>query len=339
MSDGASGGARGACGGGGDAGAAPAGEHREVAPVDPASLGAVGEGCRRDRGRHFVIGSRSSALAMWQAVHVRDALAAAWPGLTFEIRTEATIGDAVLDRHLSALATAASPGVFTKELEAGLLSGGYDLAVHSLKDMPTTLPAGCTLAAISAREDARDVICLAPQHAHLASADGLSVLAALPPGSVVGTSSLRREALLRHLAPHVTAATVRGNLNTRFRKLYEGPTAAPVGAPPPVALPPSVSGAAPSARPPAHAPAATTGAGTPLPSAAGVAGDAASCDAAPAPAAALPYDALLLAAAGVVRLGWRERVSGWLDPSDWPYGVGQGALGIETRADDEQAQQ
>lgn len=238
--------------------------------------------------RRIVIGSRKSDLAMWQARRVQALLSTAFPDYTFEIRTEATTGDHELDAHLAVLA-AASPGLFTKELEVGLLGGSYDIAVHSLKDMPTSLPEGLALAAISEREDPRDALILSARHGGgTAAAPVIRGLSDLPDGALVGTSSVRREALLRRTCPGLRVASVRGNLATRFRKLDgEAAGVESVGA----------TLAAPGAEVP-------------------------------------PYDALLLAYAGVKRLGWGARVTARLHPSEWPYGVGQGALGLEVRSSD-----
>lgn len=238
--------------------------------------------------RRIVIGSRKSDLAMWQARRVQALLSVAFPDYTFEIRTEATTGDHELDAHLAVLA-AASPGLFTKELEVGLLGGSYDIAVHSLKDMPTTLPEGLALAAISEREDPRDALILSARHGGgTPAAAAVRGLADLPDGALVGTSSVRREALLRRTYPGLRVASVRGNLATRFRKL-DGDAAGVESVGATLATP-----------------------GTEVP----------------------PYDALLLAFAGVKRLGWGGRVTARLHPAEWPYGVGQGALGLEVRSND-----
>lgn len=249
----------------------------------------------------IVLGSRKSDLALWQALEVLRLLES--DGLrspdapSLCVRTEASQGDLVLDRSLSALASG-NPGLFTKELEVGLVSCAYDMAVHSLKDMPTTLPQGLALAGISARDDPRDAIVLSARHA----AAGLSGLEDLPPGSIVGTSSLRREAFLRRFYPHLRTALVRGNLNTRLRKLDAAPA----------------TGAGGSSEPAAAA--ALT--------AAAAAAEVPTC-----------YDALLLAAAGLKRMGWANRITAYPSTEDCPYGVGQGALGIECREGDARAQQ
>ena len=192
------------------------------------------------------IASRGSELALWQARAVREALLAASPGLEVEISV-VKIGD---------------KGLFTKELDAALLAGEADLAVHSLKDVPTRLPDGLEIVAVGRREDPRDVLILPPGKT--------GTLATLPAGARVGTSSLRRRAQLKALHPDLEVLDLRGNLNTRLAKLDRG-----------------------------------------------------------------DYDAILLAAAGVVRLGWSDRIAEHLDPSEWLPAVGQGALGVVSRAGDE----
>lgn len=197
-----------------------------------------------------VIGSRGSQLALWQARWVQSRLEAA--GFETRIEIIKTTGDKILDVPL---AKVGSKGLFTKEIEEALLDGSVDLAVHSLKDMPTELPEGLTLAAIPEREDVRDAIIG-------------STLDALPQGALVGTSSLRRTAQLRAMRPDLQVESVRGNVDTRLRKLDEG-----------------------------------------------------------------QYRAILLAAAGLRRLGWADRIAQYIDPSVMCPAVGQGALAIETRSD------
>ena len=216
----------------------------------------------------MTVGSRKSDLALWQAYEVLRLLRASSPTARFLLQTELSSGDIDLVAPLATLASA-SPGVFTKELEVALLARRVDLAVHSLKDMPTSLPAGLALVGISARGDARDAVVLSPH----AIEDGARGLADLPAGARVGTSSLRRAAFLARAYPSLVAENVRGNVGTRLRKLE---------------------------------------------------GDGA-------------LDALLLAAAGLDRLALGARAAERLAPTDCPYGVGQGALGIEARADDERA--
>lgn len=198
----------------------------------------------------MVIGSRGSQLALWQARYVAARLEAL--GEIVEIRVIRTTGDKITDVPLAKVGT---KGLFTKEIEEALLAGDVDLAVHSLKDMPTELPAGLTLAAVPEREDPRDAIIGAR-------------LADLPSGALVGTSSLRRSAQLHALRPDLRVESVRGNLDTRLAKRDAG-----------------------------------------------------------------QYDAILLASAGLRRLGWHDRIAEELDPAVMCPAVGQGALAIETRAD------
>jgi len=197
----------------------------------------------------LVIASRGSQLALWQARWVAAQLTAA--GHPCRIEIIKTTGDKITDVPL---AKVGSKGLFTKEIEEALLDGRADVAVHSLKDLPTELPEGLVLAAVPEREDPRDAVV------------GRK-LAELPLGARVGTSSLRRAAQLRQLRPDLQVESVRGNLDTRLRKLDEG-----------------------------------------------------------------QYDAILLAAAGLKRLGWGDRIAEILAPEQMCPAVGQGALAIETRA-------
>ncbi|NIF50859.1 hydroxymethylbilane synthase [Burkholderia sp. Ax-1724] len=203
----------------------------------------------------LVIASRESRLAMWQAEHVRCALHKLYPSCDVKILGMTTRGDQILDRTLSKVG---GKGLFVKELEAALADGRADLAVHSLKDVPMELPAGFALSAIMEREDPRDALV----------SNQYDSLAALPAGAVVGTSSLRREAMLRMRYPHLDVRPLRGNLDTRLAKLDRG-----------------------------------------------------------------DYAAIILAAAGLKRLGLGERIRALLDPQDSLPAAGQGALGIEIRAD------
>jgi hydroxymethylbilane synthase len=207
------------------------------------------------------IASRGSELALWQSRTVQDALRAADPALQVEIDVIKTTGDNIQDVPLSRIG---DKGLFTKELDAALLSGAADLAVHSLKDVPTRLPDGLTLAAITTREDPRDVVILPPGRR-----GGLYYLKS---GAKVGTSSLRRRAQLQALRPDLDITDLRGNLNTRLAKLDAG-----------------------------------------------------------------AYDAIILAAAGVLRLGWAERIGQYLDPPAWLPAVGQGALAVVARTIAERA--
>ena len=157
----------------------------------------------------IVIASRESRLAMWQAVHVRERLSSLNPGSEVVILGMTTKGDQILDRPLAEIG---GKGLFIKELEVAMQEGQADLAVHSLKDVPMDMPAGFLLAAITAREN--------PCDAFVSTA--YESLDALPPGAVVGTSSLRREAILRSRYPHLSIEPLRGNLDTRLRKLDDG---------------------------------------------------------------------------------------------------------------------
>jgi len=203
----------------------------------------------------LVIASRESALAMWQAEHIRDRLRALYPQTEVSILGMTTQGDQILDVTLSKIG---GKGLFVKELETALEDGRADLAVHSLKDVPMNMPEGFTLAAIGEREDPHDAF-VSNQYENLA---------ALPAGSVVGTSSLRRESQLRARFPHLEIEPLRGNVQTRLRKLDEG-----------------------------------------------------------------QYAAIILAAAGLKRLGLGERIRALITSEDSLPAVGQGALGIECRAD------
>jgi hydroxymethylbilane synthase len=208
-----------------------------------------------------IIGSRDSQLALVQTHWVRGELQRAHPDIQFAIVEMKTQGDKILD---VALAKIGDKGLFTKELESAMLEKRTDLAVHSLKDLPTTLPPGLILGAITEREDPSDAVVV---RQGLAAAG----LGDLPEGAVVGTSSLRRLAQLKHrYGERLRFQDIRGNLNTRLRKLDEG-----------------------------H------------------------------------YDAIVLAVAGLRRLGWSERITEVLAPEISLHAVGQGALGIECREADE----
>lgn len=202
----------------------------------------------------LIIATRESQLALWQAHHVRDRLRALHPGLTVELLGMTTQGDQILDSPLSRIG---GKGLFVKELEQAMLEGRAHLAVHSLKDVPMDLPEGFELAAISEREDPRDAFV----------SNRFTGLDQLLPGARVGTSSLRRQAQLRERYPHLVVDTLRGNVNTRLRKLDEG-----------------------------------------------------------------QYEAIILAAAGLKRLGFGARITAILSTEESLPAVGQGALGIEIRA-------
>jgi hydroxymethylbilane synthase len=158
------------------------------------------------------IGSRKSQLALVQTYWVQEELQKHFPEITFEVHTMATQGDKILD---VALAKIGDKGLFTKELEVGMLNRDTDMAVHSLKDLPTNLPEGLMLGCVSEREDPADALVVHEKHKD-------KQLDTLPPGAVIGTSSLRRLAQLRHHFPHFEFKDIRGNLNTRLQKLDEG---------------------------------------------------------------------------------------------------------------------
>ncbi|XP_015121493.1 porphobilinogen deaminase isoform X1 [Diachasma alloeum] len=207
------------------------------------------------------IGSRKSELALIQTRYVIACLKEIHPDKSFEIVTMSTKGDKILDISLPKIGEKA---LFTQELELALESGRVDFLVHSLKDLPTTLPEGMALGAVLKREDPRDAVVMSKKMAG-------KTLATLPEGSVIGTSSLRRSAQLARNMPHLKIESIRGNLNTRLKKLddEEG-----------------------------------------------------------------PFAAIILAAAGLKRMGWDDRISQLLEPDEALYAVGQGALGIECRESD-----
>ncbi|MFW5754739.1 MAG: hydroxymethylbilane synthase [Marinilabiliaceae bacterium] len=202
------------------------------------------------------IGTRKSDLAMWQAREVSEALTRAFPGLNVEIVKISTKGDAVLDVALSKIG---DKGLFTREIEQALIEGRIDMAVHSLKDLPTALPEGLVVGGVLPRGEVRDV---------LISNRGFS-LEEMPDGARVGTSSLRRQAQLLHFNPGLEVVDIRGNVNTRLRKMKEG-----------------------------HC------------------------------------DALLMAGAGILRLGLDDEISGFVDPSVILPAVSQGAVAVEIRGND-----
>ena len=162
--------------------------------------------------RSIRIGSRKSQLALIQTHWVQQELSRAFPACTFDVETMETHGDKVLNVALSKIG---DKGLFTQELEDKIVNGDIDFAVHSLKDLPTRLPEGLMLGCVTEREDPADAVVMHENHKD-------KELATLPEGSVVGTSSLRRLAQLRHHYPHLTFKDIRGNLNTRLRKLDEG---------------------------------------------------------------------------------------------------------------------
>ena len=201
--------------------------------------------------KKLVIASRESPLAMWQALHIQSRLQALYPQTTVEILGMTTTGDQILD---TPLAKVGGKGLFVKELETALADGRADLAVHSMKDVPMNLPEGFMLAATGEREDPRDAFV----------SNNFASLEDLPAGSIVGTSSLRRQSQLQARLPHLKIESLRGNLQTRLRKLDEG-----------------------------------------------------------------QYAAIILAAAGLIRLGLQARIRSVIAPNLSIPAVGQGALGIE----------
>jgi hydroxymethylbilane synthase len=207
-----------------------------------------------DAPRRLVIASRESRLAMWQALHVQALLTTRYPGCEVVILGMTTEGDRVLDRALSEIG---GKGLFTKELEVAMLQGRADLAVHSLKDVPMQLPEDFSLAAVLPREDPRDAFV----------SNDYASLEALPAGARVGTSSLRRAALIRRRFPSLVVDPLRGNLDTRLAKLDRG-----------------------------------------------------------------EYAAIVLAAAGLKRLGLADRIRAIVPETDSLPAAGQGALGIECLA-------
>jgi hydroxymethylbilane synthase len=203
----------------------------------------------------IVIASRASPLAMWQARNIQKRLAILYPRTTVTIRGMTTQGDRILDKTLDKIG---GKGLFVKELEDALAAGSADIAVHSMKDVPMVLPPGFEIAAITEREDARDAF-VSNQYANLN---------ALPAGSRVGTSSLRRESQIRARYPQLAVDPLRGNVQTRLDKLDAG-----------------------------------------------------------------NYAAIILAAAGLKRLGLAERITAILTPEESLPAPGQGALGIECRTE------
>jgi len=206
------------------------------------------------------IGTRKSKLALWQSEWVKAQIEKKFPDVEVELVKITTKGDKILDVPLAKIG---DKGLFTKEIEEAMLRGEVDIAVHSLKDVPSNLPKGLKLMAFSEREDPRDALL----------SNGRYNLETLPQGAVVGTSSLRRKAQLKILRPDVEIRDLRGNVDTRIRKLKEG-----------------------------------------------------------------NYDAIILAAAGVKRLGWEEEIDEVLSPDKFIPSVSQGILGIEGREGDEEVE-
>jgi hydroxymethylbilane synthase len=210
----------------------------------------------------IIIGSRGSKLALWQSEWVKDQLNILDPGIEIEIEIIHTSGDKNQQDPLSIIG---GKGVFTKELEDALLSRRIDVAVHSLKDLPTVLVPELIVAAITQREDPRDALVLPSGYTDLVQHS----INELPTGARVGTSSPRRLAQLRHVRPDLEFLDLRGNIDTRLRKLDEG-----------------------------------------------------------------NYDAIILASAGLRRIGLSHRISAAISIDEMLPAVGQGALGIETRMED-----
>ncbi|CAG6007605.1 unnamed protein product [Menidia menidia] len=206
------------------------------------------------------MGTRNSQLARIQTDSVAAKLKELYPDIHLEIVAMTTVGDKILDKALSKIG---EKSLFTKELETALEKNEVDLVVHSLKDLPTTLPPGFTIGAVLKRENPHDAVVLHPSHAG-------KTLDSLPENSVIGTSSLRRAAQLKKRFPHLLFKDIRGNLNTRLKKLDEKED----------------------------------------------------------------FAAIILAAAGLKRMGWEKRISMILEPEDCMYAVGQGALAVEVRGRD-----
>jgi hydroxymethylbilane synthase len=206
------------------------------------------------------IATRKSKLALWQAQHAADLMRRVRPGLQVELVPLSTQGDQFLDAPLSKIG---GKGLFIKELERALLDGDADIAVHSMKDVPAELPEGLVLPAVLPRHDPRDAF-VSNRHGSLAS---------LPAGSIVGSSSLRRQCMIRHNFPELELRFLRGNVQTRLARLDDG-----------------------------------------------------------------EYDAIVLAAAGLKRLGLDERIREAIAPELCLPAVGQGSIGIECRADDDEVQ-
>lgn len=202
------------------------------------------------------IATRQSRLALWQAEHVAALLRDKHPGLDVQLVPMTTQGDRILDRPLADIG---GKGLFIKELELAMSEHRADIAVHSMKDVPSEMPPGFTLAAMLPRADPRDAF-VSSRYKSFAS---------LPQGARIGTSSLRRQSQLKHARPDLELITLRGNVDTRLRKLDEE-----------------------------H------------------------------------YDAIILAAAGLIRLGLESRITEYFSPEQSVPAVGQGVIGIETRSDD-----
>ena len=274
---------------------------------------------------------------MWQAKEIYRLLHNHPRGQTIikqygniEIHTEASLGDIILNQSLAALASS-NPGIFTKELEVGLLGNGYDIAVHSLKDMPTSLPTGLVLAGIGKREDPRDAFMVSIQNKEKAIQD----LNQLPSGSIIGTSSVRREALLHRDYPDLLITGVRGNLNTRLKKLDKLHNIPNINIITKDTEQPTI--VTNTSTDNTLVPDASTRAERWNPGTTVTANESSTPSTTSSTESVQHYDALILASAGLVRMGWGERITSRLSPRVFPYGVGQGSLGIECRENDETA--
>jgi hydroxymethylbilane synthase len=228
------------------------------------------------------IATRKSQLALWQAQHVSTLLRAAHPGLQIELVPLLTQGDRIQDRTLAAIG---GKGLFIKELEVALQDLHADIAVHSMKDVPADIPHGLIIGAVLERADPRDA---------LVTTSGIARLEDLPRGAVVGTSSLRRQAQIRALRPDLNIESLRGNVDTRLRKLDAGEDLG------------GTHGGTQGGR--------------------GAAGAA--------PPSGKRMDAIVLACAGLIRLGLEARITARLDPEVCLPAVTQGVIGIECRQSD-----
>ena len=157
----------------------------------------------------MVLGTRGSELALWQSKFIQSKLSTLFPSITIKLRIIKTLGDKILDSPLSKIG---DKGLFTKEIEKALLDGTIDIAVHSLKDIPTQVPDGLMIGAITEREDVRDVFIAHPDKPHIK-------ISSLPSGAKVATGSLRRKCQLMHHRPDLEIIDIRGNLNTRMKRL------------------------------------------------------------------------------------------------------------------------
>lgn len=211
----------------------------------------------------IIIGTRSSKLALWQSNFIKEELLKLYPDLSIELKEIKTKGDQILDVSLSKIG---DKGLFTKEIEEAILNSEADIAVHSLKDLPTKLPSGLKIGAILNRESPHDVLIMNTSSPPLSHSP---LLFFLSPGSKIGTSSLRRISQLRSIRPDLEYIEIRGNVDTRIKKLDEG-----------------------------------------------------------------QYDGIVLAYAGVKRLGFENRISYNFNPEELLPAIGQGALAIEIKEND-----